>query len=500
MSRRRKQNEQAALDRLPPHAPEAEAGVLGCILLSPQESLSDCARTFKDARCFYDLAHQKIYDALAGMYDGHEHIDSITLQRRLADAGELEQVGGLDYLVRLPDAVPSAANLPAYLEIVFEKYLLRRMLQTLTAAAGRLMECDEPVPPLLDKIEAEVLAVNESGTGPELRSMARLVQDVGELVENIQRGVGLISGVRTHFGYFDKMTGGLHRKELTVLAARPSVGKTSLMMNIACNVAQRQKLPVGIFSMEMSADDLTLRVMCAEAAVDFHKVRTGFPSREDVQGLAEISKRVMRMPLHIDDTPALGILELRARARRLVQRNGVGLFCVDYLQLMHGSRDYNGNRAMEVAEISGGLKSLAKEMNVAVLVLSQLNREVERQKNRKPQLADLRESGSIEQDADLVGLLYRPKTDHEEEEEPPVIPVNMLIAKQRNGPTGDVEFVFRKALMQFEDAYANRGRLPLSREQGADSGEQSPFNDRGMPTNLELGISAAQPNNQNIKQ
>lgn len=490
MSRRRHKIENLE-DRLPPHAAEAEQGVLGCILLGPEECLSECVRLFKGAgaKAFYDLRHQVIYEALFAMFDAHEHIDIITLQQKLKDAGTLEEVGGVTYLATLPDTVPSKENLPAYLELVLQKFLLRRMLTTLTEGAERVRTCNEPVPPLLDRIEASVLSVNQGHQSEEMPSLAEVVREVGELVENMHRGVGLISGIRTHFGYFDKMTGGLHRKALAVLAARPSLGKTSLMMNIARNVALREKIPVAVFSQEMTYFELVLRLMCAEAEVNFHRVRTGFPTKEDIGEMAKVAARVSLLPVYIDDTGALGILELRARARRMKQRWGVQLVCVDYLQLMHGSRDYRDNRAIEVAEISGGLKAMAKEMDVAVLVLSQLNREVERQKNRKPQLADLRESGSIEQDADLVGMLYRPKSENDEEEEGDVMPVNMLIAKQRNGPTGDVEFVFRKPTMQFYDAYGNRG----ARQQTMPAGEGRSVKDiidREMPTNLELGISA----------
>ncbi len=468
------------VDRLPPHAMEAEQGVLGCILLDPRTALAECQTRFGAAEVFYDLRHQRIYAALSAMAERNEAIDIITLQNCLRDRQELEQVGGLAYLASLPDLVPSAANLAEYAELVWEKYLLRRMVTVCTAAVRRVYECQGNVQAVLDEVEAEVLAVNgiRAGAGEALPMRDAMAQ-ASELVEKMHRGVGIIGGIRTHFGYFDKMTGGLHRKEMAVLAARPSLGKTSWMLNIAVNVAKHEKVPVLVNTLEMGLVDLTLRAWCAEAGVNFHKLRTGFPSREDMDALARKHAKVSLLPIYLDETPALGILEFRARARRAVQRYGVGLIMVDYMQLMHGraGRDYGGNRAQEVADISGGLKASAKELNVALLVVSQLNRESARNKNRKPQLEDLRESGAIEQDADLVALLYRPKNEEDDDNEGAlVIPVNAHIAKQRNGPTGPCEMMFHRSLMKMEDAYGNRGR---------EVEEPAP---RQMPSSSELGL------------
>jgi replicative DNA helicase len=469
------------MDRLPPHTPEGEQGVLGALLLAPQDGLAECAgRLAPDA--FYDLRHRMIYSALLTMWDARTAgIDLLTVQQWLKDRGELEQVGGVQYLMQMMDRVPSAANLSYYRELVEDKWRRRRMLASLMTGSRRIYEEGQATPGLLDEIEASVLAANED-RALETQTLPALVSEVGDLVENLHRGVGLIGGVRTRFSYFDKMTGGLHRKEFIVLAARPSLGKTSWLVNMAVNIAKDGQ-GVAIFSMEMSASDLVLRMCCSEARIDFHHLRTGCPSKEDVEAFREVAPMVARLPIVIDDTPALGILDLRARARRLVRQKGIKLIGVDYLQLMHGSKDWGPNRTMEVAEISGGLKSLAKELNLPVVALSQLNRESARQKNRKPGLEDLRESGAIEQDADLVALLYRPKSEDEDEEEGDLIPVNALIAKQRNGPTGDVMMVFNRPQMRMMDAGQARRE---AREPELPAAEPAGISVMQMPTTEEL--------------
>lgn len=480
---RSRQRRQPNVDRLPPHSPEAEQGVLGCVLLAPEECLGECMTRVK-AEAFYDLRHQRIYAAMSALGEERRQgsgtpVDLITVQEWLRKRNELEEVGGLSYLDSLTRVLGSAAQLPYYLEIVEEKFVMRRMIRALVDGTVSAYEHTGKVEEWLDQVEAAVLAVNERNDG-EARTLPELVGAVGDLVDNLHRGVGIIGGLRTRFSYFDKMTGGLHRKEMAVIAARPSLGKTSWMLNIAVNVA-KTGVPVGIFSMEMSAEDLTLRMCCSEAGIDFHKLRTGFPTKEDVEQFYRVAPRVAQLPIRIDDKSALGIQELRARARRMVRKHKVQLFGIDYLQLMHGSKDFGGNRALEVGEISGGIKAMAKELDVAVMVLSQLNRELERQKNRKPQLADLRESGAIEQDADMVGLLYRPKSD-EDEEEGDCIPVTCLVAKQRNGPTGDCQMIFNRPQMRMMDAYER----PFEPTPAGPVAE--PVTEAAMPTNAELGL------------
>ena len=453
--------EVAKVDRLPPHSPEAEQGVLGCVLLSPNECLGECVARFKaGGEVFYDLRHQTIFNALVEMYDARQAIDLITLQQRLKDKQLLEQVGGLSYLASLPDTVPSAANLSYYLDIVHEKYLLRKMIRTCTEVVSRVYDYEGEVDALLDEVEREVLRISEARVEAETNTIKELVKRAINTVEDFHARQGMLTGIGTGFADFDKLTTGLHPGEMLVIAARPSMGKTSLAMNIAEHVAIDQKLPVAVFSLEMAANSLVLRMLCSRACVNLRSVREGFLADRDFPRLTNAAGGLSSAPLYIDDTANLSILQLRARARRMWQQYGIKLFIIDYLQLLHSTARRVDNRQQEISDISGGIKALAKELEVPVIVLSQLNRELERDKSRKPRLSDLRESGAIEQDADLVGLLYKadsndpskPARDDDDEVEQEALPVNLLIAKQRNGPTGDVYLTFRKPYTRFESA------------------------------------------------
>jgi replicative DNA helicase len=447
------------LDRLPPHSPEAEQGVLGCVLLSPNECMGECIEKLKDAgqQVFYDLRHQTIYEHLSAMYDAREAIDVITLQQRLKDKQLLEQIGGIAYLSQLQDSVPSAANLSYYLEIVQEKFLLRRMITTCTEVVGRVYDYEGDVEMLLDEVEKEILRINESRAQSTTSSVKELVGKAILTVENYFGRQGTLNGLGTGFSDLDRMTDGLHGSEMIVIAARPSMGKTSLAMNIVEHVVLEQNLPAGVFSLEMSAESLVLRMLCSIARVNLRSIREGFMNEADFPKLTSAAGRLAKAKLLIDDSAGLSILDLRARARRMHQQHGVKLFVIDYLQLLHStSRRSQDNRQQEIADISNGIKALAKELKVPVLVLSQLNRELEKDKSRKPRLSDLRESGAIEQDADVVGLLYKPSAGDDEDgaqaEEADGLPVNLLIAKQRNGPTGDINLTFLKSYTRFESA------------------------------------------------
>jgi replicative DNA helicase len=447
------------LDRLPPHSPEAEQGVLGCVMLSPNECMGECIEKLKDAgqQVFYDLRHQSIYEHLSAMYDAREAIDVITLQQRLKDKQLLEQIGGIAYLSQLQDSVPSAANLSYYLEIVQEKFLLRRMITTCTEVVGRVYDYEGDVEMLLDEVEKEILRINESRAQSTTSSVKELVGKAILTVENYFGRQGTLNGLGTGFPDLDRMTDGLHGSEMIVIAARPSMGKTSLAMNIVEHVVLEQNLPAGVFSLEMSAESLVLRMLCSIARVNLRSIREGFMSEADFPKLTSAAGRLAKAKLLIDDSAGLSILDLRARARRMHQQHGVKLFVIDYLQLLHStSRRSQDNRQQEIADISNGIKALAKELKVPVLVLSQLNRELEKDKSRKPRLSDLRESGAIEQDADVVGLLYKPSAGDDDDgaqaEEADGLPVNLLIAKQRNGPTGDINLTFLKSYTRFESA------------------------------------------------
>ena len=444
----------ARLDRLPPHSPEAEQGVLGCVLLSPGDCLGDCVEKFKSgSEVFYDLRHRTVYEVLVEMYDRREAIDVITLQQRLKDKQQLDQVGGIAYLASLPDTVPSAANLGYYLDIVQEKHILRKMIQTCTEVVGRVYDHEGEVDALLDEVERDILRISEARVEGKTDKIKELVKKAITTIEDYHQRQGMLTGVGTGFTDLDKMTSGLHGGEMIVIAARPSMGKTSLAMNIAESVSIDQKLPVGVFSLEMTSESLVLRMLCSRSRVNLRNVREGFLAERDFPKLTGAAGKLANAPLFIDDTSGLSILQLRAKARRMAQQYGIKLFVVDYLQLLHSTARRAENRQQEIADISNGIKSLAKELNVPVIVLSQLNRELEKDKDRKPRLSDLRESGAIEQDADVVGLLYKPSREDEDAfEEQDAIAINLLIAKQRNGPTGDVHLTFLKSYTRFESA------------------------------------------------
>lgn len=448
----------ATLDRLPPHAPDMEQGVLGCILISPNESLGECVEKLKDdgKEAFYDLRHQTIYETLSTMFNARQPIDVITVQQNLKDRQLLEQCGGIAYLSQLQDSVPSAANLGYYLEIVKEKFLLRKMIQTCSGVVGRIYDYEGEVDQLLDEVEKEVLRVNESRVQTNVQGVKDLVNHAIGTIEHFFNRKGELSGLPTGFPDLDKMTDGLHGGEMIVVAARPSMGKTSFAMNIAEHVALEAKVPVGVFSLEMSAESLVLRMMCSTARVNLRQIRDGFMTESDFPKLMTAAGKLSNSKLYIDATAGLSILQLRARARRMAQQHDIKLFIIDYLQLLHSTaRRSQENRQQEIAEISSGIKALAKELNVPVIVLAQLNRDIEKDKNRKPRMSDLRESGSIEQDADLVGLLYKPDANDDEEAVPAEadgLPVSLVIAKQRNGPTGDVNLTFLKPYTRFESA------------------------------------------------
>src|SRR5580658_5671816 len=446
------------IDRLPPHSIEAEQGVLGCVLLSPHDCMGECIEKLKPGGLvFYDLRHQTLFQTLMEMYDEKQAIDLITLSQRLKNIQQLENIGGLAYLSSLPDAVPSAANLEYYLDIVLEKYLLRKMIQTCTSVVGRVFDYEGQVDALLDEVERDILRISEERITGTSSTIKELVNKAISKIEEYHKNQGMLTGISTGFADFDRMTTGLHEGEMIVIAARPSVGKTSLAMNIAEHVSLEVKVPVGVFSLEMTADQLVLRMLCSRSRVNLRNIRDGFLAERDFPKLTGAAGKLAGAPLFIDDSSGLSILQLRAKARRMWQQSGIKLFVIDYLQLLHSTSRRAENRQQEIAEISGGLKSLAKELGVPVIVLSQLNRELEKRgPGERPRLSDLRESGAIEQDADLVGLLYRENKNKDGEEEPEVeqdaIPVKLYIAKQRNGPTGDVDLTFLKSYTRFESA------------------------------------------------
>lgn len=449
-------------DRLPPHSPESEQAVLGCVLLSPQDCLPECIERLKESgKEFYDLRHQTIYTAMLGMFEAQKPVEVITVHQELKDQQKLEQVGGVQYLATLPDTAMSPANLGYYLDVVSEKYLLRKMVRACTEAVTRIYDHEGEVDELVDSVESDILRISESRVQNGALSMKELIKKAVNTVEDYHQRKGVLTGIGTGFIDLDKLTTGFHPGEMVVIAARPSMGKTSLAMNIAEHVALDLNIPVGVFSLEMTADSLTLRMLCSQARVNLRNVKDGFLAERDFTKLTGASVKLAKAPLFVEDTSGLSILQLRAKARRLHQQHGIKLFIIDYLQLLHTTNRRSDTRQEEIADISSGLKCLAKELGVPVIVLSQLNRDVERERGRKPRMSDLRESGAIEQDADFIGLLYRPEIkgkdkgegEADNEQEADAIPVNLLIAKQRNGPANeDIHLTFLKPYTRFESA------------------------------------------------
>lgn len=469
-SRREAVSEQVGVGRQPPHSIEAEQGVIGCLLIDVQQCMGECLERMGSARTvaaagatgdgssetpfFYDLKHQAVFNVLIQMYDAREAVDMITLRERLRSRNQLETVGGLAYLTQLTSMTPSSANLSYYLEIVWQKYLLRKMLCACTDMQRQAYENEGEVDQLLDEVETRIHQINDERVGSDRRDMKALVNDAISEIEAQHQRKGGLSGVPTGFADLDKMTDGLHAGEVIVIAARPSMGKTSLAMNIVDHVVLEEKKPVGVFSLEMTAESLVMRMLYSRARMNHHDARAGLLAPSDFKKLTAAAGRMHKAPLYIDDTPGLSILQLRAKARRMKHQHDIQLIVVDYLQLLNStSRRARDNRQQEIAEISSGVKALAKELKLPVIVLSQLNREIERDKNRKPRLSDLRESGAIEQDADIVALLFKANSDDDEAEEfSEGLAVGLAIAKQRNGPTGDVYLTFLKNYTKFESA------------------------------------------------
>ncbi|HEX4638013.1 MAG TPA: replicative DNA helicase [Chthoniobacterales bacterium] len=445
------------IHRTPPHSVEAEQGVLGSMLISPRDAIAEVVEKIT-AEYFYVPAHQTIFDVLVDLWNTGAGIDLITFTQVLRDRNLLETVGGAAAVTNLYTFVPTAANVGYYLEIVRDKYILRSIIAAATESVRRAYEEQDEVGNLLDEVEQKIFAVGEDRFKGQMLSMKDQVMEAIESIEKLYERKGGITGVSTGFIEFDRMTSGMHPAEMIVIAARPSMGKTAFAMNIAEHVAINEKLPVGVFSLEMSSQQLVQRLLCSRARVNLQKVRDGFLGERDFPSLTAAASKLAEAKIFIDDTASLTILELRAKARRLKAQQDVQLLIVDYLQLLRStSRRAQDNRQLEISEISAGLKGLAKELKIPVIVVAQLNRQPEQRSGGKPRLSDLRESGSIEQDADLVGLLVRPEMYEEDDEarQEKSGEAELIIAKQRNGPVGEIPLTFLKEFTRFEDRARN---------------------------------------------
>jgi replicative DNA helicase len=440
----------AAEDRtrnVPPHSIEAEESVIGGVLLD--NTSLDRALEIIVPDDFYREAHRKIMRAILDLSDRHEPVDLVTLADALRSRSELQDVGGAAYLAELAERVPTAANVAYYARIVKEKALLRSLIQTTSEIATRCFEPQADVESFLDEAEHRIFEVSERKTRPSFFRLRDIVVESMKAVEQLYERKELVTGVPTGYVDLDRKTAGLQPGDLVIVAGRPSMGKTALALNIAQYAALESGTGVAVFSLEMSKEQLVFRMLCSEARVDQAKVRAGFAAERDYPRLAIAAERLAEAPIYIDDTPALSVLELRAKSRRLKREReaNLGLVIVDYLQLMRGPAA--DSREQEISSISRSLKALAKEINIPVVALSQLNRQVEQRADKRPVMADLRESGAIEQDADVIMFLYRPyvydpKNADEREAE-------VIIAKQRNGPTGTVPMTFFAEHTRFEN-------------------------------------------------
>ncbi len=436
--------QQQTAQRVPPHSVEAEESVLGAMLLS-ESSISDVLEKLR-GEDFYKPAHRRIFESVVALFGRGEAVDSVTVAEELRRAAALEEVGGKPYLFHLVNSVPAASNASYYARIVEETAMLRRMIEATQQAAAMAFESADDVDHIVDQVEALIFSVAQRRLGDRFAHIRDLLHEHLEQVEALQLRGASVTGVPTGFIDLDNLTSGFQPSNLVIVAARPSFGKTSFALNIAQQAATEHGVPVAIFSLEMSKMELVQRLVCAEALVDVHKLRTGNLSDQDWSRLATAVGRLADAPVYIDDTEAVTVLEIRAKARRLKQKHGLGLVIVDYLQLMSGPRR-SENRQQEISEISRSLKILARELEVPVIAVSQLSRAVEARQDKRPMLADLRESGAIEQDADLVIFIYRDEVYNPDS--PDKGTVEILLSKHRNGPVGRLKLTFLQNYTKF---------------------------------------------------
>lgn len=414
-------------------------------MLLSESSISDVLEKLR-GEDFYKPAHRRIFESVVALFGRGEAVDSVTVAEELRRAGAIEEVGGKPYLFHLVNSVPAASNASYYARIVEETAMLRRMIEATQEAAAMAFESSDDVDHIVDQVEALIFSVAQRRLGDRFAHIRDLLHEHLEQVEALQLRGASVTGVPTGFVDLDNLTSGFQPSNLVIVAARPSFGKTSFALNIAQQAATEHGVPVAIFSLEMSKMELVQRLVCAEALVDVHKLRTGNLSDQDWSRLATAVGRLADAPVYIDDTEAVTVLDIRANARRLKQKHGLGLVIVDYLQLMSGPRR-SENRQQEISEISRSLKILARELEVPVIAVSQLSRAVEARQDKRPMLADLRESGAIEQDADLVIFIYRDEVYNPDS--PDKGTVEILLSKHRNGPVGRLKLTFLQNYTKF---------------------------------------------------
>jgi replicative DNA helicase len=430
--------------RVPPHSREAEESLLGAVLLSPDAANDVMDRIHPED--FYVPAHQSIYEAMRRLYDANQAIDAVTLAEELRRIGELEKVGGVPYLTRLVDVVPVTSNVEHYATIVEENARRRELIRAGATITNVAFDLDEEIHAVMDRAEQSVLSVAERRASQNMIEVGPLFADVLEKIEQLEQQGSEVTGLATGFRDLDKKLAGLQPANLVIIAARPAMGKSALTMNIATNVALQQK-PVALFSLEMSKEEIVQRILSSVGRVDSMKLRSG-QLGPLWQRVVDAASRMYQAPIYIDDSPIVTVTDIRAKCRRLKRKKGLALVIVDYLQLMQGT--VRENRQQEIAEISRNLKNLARELDVPVIGLSQLNRSLEAREDKRPRLSDLRESGSLEQDADVVMFIYRHEYYHPEDQENKGL-AEVIIAKHRSGSTGTVRMTFLPEFTRFAD-------------------------------------------------
>jgi replicative DNA helicase len=435
-----------AIGKIPPHSIEAEQAVLGAVLLDREAFIS--ASEFINPEDFYKDSHRAVYEAAVELFERGEPVDLVTLSEQLRQKDTLDAIGGMAFLTDLSSSVPTIANVAHYAKIIYEKSLLRKLIRTCGEISGKSFEAAEGAAEIIEYAEKGIFDISQRRTFKGFVPLKEVLVSSFNKIEELYNNKGKTTGVPTGFNDIDNKTSGLQKSDLILVAARPSMGKTSLALNIAQHAALIEQVPVAIFSLEMSRDQLVSRMICAEANIDSHKMRTGNLAEDDWPKLARVVNRLSSANIYIDDTPGITVAEMRSKCRRLKLEKGLELILIDYLQLMQGSGRAE-SRQQEISEISRSLKALAREMDCPVLAMSQLSRAPEMRSEHKPMLSDLRESGAIEQDADVVMFIYRDEYYHPDTEKKGI--AEIILAKQRNGPTGTVELVWLDKFTKFAD-------------------------------------------------
>jgi replicative DNA helicase len=442
--------------KLPPQNVEAEQSILGGILIE-NDAINKVTEILTPDD-FYRDAHRKIYNALINLTERDEPADLVTLTNELRKLNQLDAVGGASYVASLIDSVPTAANIEYYAKIVKEKAILRKLIQTSTEIITQSYEDRGDVESFIDEAERAIFQISERRVKPSFYPIRDIVKQSFKTIERLFERKELVTGVPSGFRELDQKTAGFQPSDLIIVAGRPSMGKTAFCLNVAQYAAIEKKTPIAIFSLEMSKEQLVIRMLCSEARVEGTKLRTGFLIESDWPRLTLAAGNISEAPIFIDDSAALSVLELRAKARRLKAEHGLGMIVVDYLQLMKG-RLRAESRQQEISEISRSLKALAKDLAVPVIAVSQLSRRTEERQGMRPQLSDLRESGAIEQDADLILFIYRDEVYNRSEDNPNRGKAEVIIGKQRNGPIGKVDLAFLDKYTTFKDLYKGEGEL-----------------------------------------